>query len=57
VRCRKFLFKFLIKNLSSNKIDLNIFKLNLNGVQTRINSNKLFEDFSNLEVLKIDLNI
>jgi hypothetical protein len=29
----------------------------LNGVQTRINSNKLFEDFSNLEVLKIGLNI
>jgi hypothetical protein len=57
VRCKKFLFKFLIKNLSSNKIVLNIFKLNLNGVQTRINSNKLFEDFSNLEVLKIDLNI
>jgi hypothetical protein len=29
----------------------------LNGVQIRINSNKLFEFFSNLEVLKIGLNI
>jgi hypothetical protein len=57
VGCRKFLFKFWIKDLNSNKIVLNIFKLNLNGVQTRINSNKLFEDFSNLEVLKIGLNI
>jgi hypothetical protein len=34
--------------------DLNTFKLGLNWSQTRINSNKLFEDFSNL---KIDLNI
>jgi hypothetical protein len=54
--CRKFLFKFWIKDLSSNKIVWNIFKLNLNGVQTRINSNKLFEDFSNLKLLEIDLN-
>jgi hypothetical protein len=49
----KFLFKFWIKDLSLNKIVLNIFKLNLNGVQTRINSNKLFDDFSNLEVSKL----
>jgi hypothetical protein len=41
----------------SNQGDLNIFKSNLNWIQNRINSNKLFEDFSNLEVLEIGLNI
>jgi hypothetical protein len=32
-------------------------KLNLNWIQTRINLNKLFEDFSNLEHFKISLNM
>jgi hypothetical protein len=43
--------------LSSKVKDSNIFKLDLNWIQTRINLNKLFEDFSNLELWKIDLNI
>jgi hypothetical protein len=34
-----------------------MFKLNLNWIQTRINSNQYFEDFSNWEILEIGLNI
>jgi hypothetical protein len=38
-------------------MDPNIFKLNLNTIQTRINLNKFFENFTNLELFKISLNI
>jgi hypothetical protein len=37
-------------------MDSNTFKLDLNWSYTKINLNKLFEDFSNLEPLEIDLN-
>jgi hypothetical protein len=37
--------------------DSNTFNQNLNWGQTKINLNKLFEDFSNLKLLKISLNI
>jgi hypothetical protein len=50
------IFQLTSRILSSNKIVLNIFKLNLNGVQTRINSNILLKIFSNLELSEIDLN-
>jgi RNA recognition motif-containing protein len=43
--------------LGSKSKDSNIFKLDLNWSQTKINLNKIFKDFSNLELLKIDLNI
>jgi hypothetical protein len=43
--------------LVSNSKDSNIFKPNLNGSQTKLNLNKLFKDFSNLDFLKICLNI
>jgi hypothetical protein len=36
---------------------LNTFKLNLNWGQIGINSSKLFDGFSNIELLEIDLNI
>jgi hypothetical protein len=36
--------------------DSNTFKLDLNWGYTKINLNKLFVDFSNLELLEIDLN-
>jgi hypothetical protein len=36
--------------------DSNTFKLDLNWGYTKTNLNKLFEDFSNLELLEIDLN-
>jgi hypothetical protein len=39
------IFELISRILSSNKIVLNIFKLNLNGVQTRINSNILLKIF------------
>jgi hypothetical protein len=39
--------------LGSKSKDSNIFKLNLNWGQIGINSNELFEDFSNLELFKI----
>jgi hypothetical protein len=39
------IFKLISRILSSNKIVLNIFKLNLNGVQTRMNSNILLKIF------------
>jgi hypothetical protein len=46
---------FRIKSvlLSSKTKTSNTFKSNLSWVQIRINSNELFEDFSNLELLKI----
>jgi hypothetical protein len=43
--------------LDSKFKDSNIFKPNLNLDQTKINLNKLFKDFSNLELLKISLNM
>jgi hypothetical protein len=48
---------FWIKVLNLKSMVLNIFKLNLNWNQTRKNWNKLFEYFSNMELLEIDLNI
>jgi hypothetical protein len=36
--------------------DSNTFKLDLNWGYTKTNLNKLFEDFSNLELLEIELN-
>jgi hypothetical protein len=42
--------------LGSKIKDSNTFKLDLNWGYTKINLNKLFEDFSNLELLEIDLN-
>jgi hypothetical protein len=36
---------------------LNIFKLDLNWIQTKINLNKFFEGFSNRGLSKISLNI
>jgi hypothetical protein len=50
-------FQFLNKDLSSKVKDLNIFNLDSNWIETRINLNKLFEGFSNLELFKISLNI
>jgi hypothetical protein len=43
--------------LSSKVKDLNIFKLDLNWIHSRIDLNKLFDGFSNLELFKIGLNI
>jgi hypothetical protein len=54
---RTILFEFWIKVLSLKSKVLNMFKLNLNWSQTRRNLNKLFEYFSNLELLDIDSNI
>jgi hypothetical protein len=50
-------FQILNRILDSKSNDSNIFKLVLNWVQTGINSNKLFGDFSNLKLFKISLNI
>jgi hypothetical protein len=46
-------YRILFSNFSHNGLilkvkDSNTFKPNLNWNQTRINSNKLFEDFTNL---------
>jgi hypothetical protein len=50
-----FLFSnFSNKELSPKAKDSNAFNPNLNRIQTRIKSNKLFRNFSNLE---IDLNV
>jgi hypothetical protein len=54
--CRNKVFEF-IQDLGFETKDLNTFKLNLNLAQTKINLNKLFNDFSNLKLLKISLNI
>jgi hypothetical protein len=54
--CRKFLSNFL-RVLSLKSKVLNTFKLNLNWGKIGINSNNLFEGFSIMELLKIDLNI
>jgi hypothetical protein len=55
------LFQIGIKALSSKSKVLNIFKStfkrNLDWNQTKINLNKLFDYFANLELLEIDLNI
>jgi hypothetical protein len=50
--CRNWFWIFLFKDLVPKSKGLNIFKLNLNRNQTRINLNKLFEHFSNLELFK-----
>jgi hypothetical protein len=42
--------------LCSKIKDSNTFKLDLNWGYTKINLNKTFEDFSNRELLEIDLN-
>jgi hypothetical protein len=49
-------------NINSNLLDLNQsfsnnFKQNMSWSQTKINLNKLFEDFSNMKLWKIDSNI
>jgi hypothetical protein len=54
---QKTTFRILNQILGSKSKDSNIFKLDLNWSQTKINLNKIFKDFSNLELLKIDLNI
>jgi hypothetical protein len=43
--------------LDSKFKDSNSFKPNMNWGQTRIDLNELFEDFTNLELLKFDSNI
>jgi hypothetical protein len=48
---------FETRFLDSKFKDLNTFKPNLKWGQTRIDLNKLFEYFSNLEIFKISLNI
>jgi hypothetical protein len=53
---RNKVFKF-IQDLGLKTKDSNTFKLNLYWGQTKINLNKLFKDFSNLELFKISLNI
>jgi hypothetical protein len=37
--------------------DLNIFKLNFNWIQNKINSIKIFGEFFKSEILEFDLNI
>jgi hypothetical protein len=49
-------FRFSSKLLSLKITDSNTFKLELNWAYTKINLNKLFKDFSTLELLEIDLN-
>jgi len=44
---------FICKDLSLKIKVSNTFKPNLNGGHTKVNLNKLFEDFPNLELLKI----
>jgi hypothetical protein len=53
----KLIFEFLFKDFDSKQRVLNIFKPNLNWTQKRINSKHIFEYFSNLKLLKIDLNM
>jgi hypothetical protein len=53
----KNLYNFSNNYLSSKVKDLIIFKLNLSQIQNRINSNKLFESLSSLELFKITLSI
>jgi hypothetical protein len=55
--CGKFFLQFLNKNLGFKFQDSNTSKPNLNWSQTKVNLNKLFKDFSNLELFKISLNI
>jgi hypothetical protein len=53
---KKFLSNFP-RILSLKSKVLNTFKLKLNWGKIRINSDKLFEGFSIMELLKIELNI
>jgi hypothetical protein len=55
--CINKVFRFWFKDLDLKPRISNAFKSNLNWGQTKINLNKLFKDFSNLEFLKISLNI
>jgi hypothetical protein len=50
------IFKLISRILSLKSKVSNISNWILNWGQTRISKSKLFEDFSNLELLKIDLN-
>jgi hypothetical protein len=54
---RNKVFRFWFKDLDLKPRISNTFKPNLNWGQTKINLNKLFKDFLNLEFLKIGLNI
>jgi hypothetical protein len=54
--CRN-LFEFVSRISVQKSRDLKMFKLNLNWIQTKINSNQYFEGFSNWEILEIGLNI
>jgi hypothetical protein len=49
-------FKFILDLGFKNQRIQNIFKLKFELDYTKINLNKLFGDFSNLELLEIDLN-
>jgi preprotein translocase subunit SecB len=50
-------FRIYFKDLGFKSKDSNICNRNLKWGQVGINLNKLFKDFSNLEVFKISLNI
>jgi hypothetical protein len=50
------LFRIFFKAFGFKSKNSNKFKLNLNWSQTRIISNKLFEEFSNLETWNLILN-
>jgi hypothetical protein len=54
---KKNVFKFIQGFWIQNSKIKNTFKFDLNWIQTRINLNKPFEYFSNLELSKISLNI
>jgi hypothetical protein len=54
---QKLFSDFETRFLDSKFKDSNTFKPNLSWIQTRINLNKLFEDFLNLQHFKISLNM
>jgi hypothetical protein len=47
------LFEIISSIRDSNQGGLNIFKPNLNWIQNKENSNKLFRKFSNMEIWKL----
>jgi hypothetical protein len=47
------LFKIISRIRDSNQGGLNIFKPNFNWIQNKVNSNKLFGKFSNMEIWKL----
>jgi hypothetical protein len=57
IRAAKIFLSNFLRVLSLKIKGLTTFILNLNWNQTKINLNKLFEYFANLELLEIDLNI